>query len=466
MKSFTRTGWWWLPLNADKRIYGTLSYSPHDGLELKVNGIFESSIEEELFSLSKTYPFILGIDSRGRCISLVDCRVSRLTMSGGNWEFTARPVFAFVGVHVDQSSQCRFRTVSVDYSGLLRWSGLRAFGHEVVSTEDKGGRHLVTEAREKIGPCCTTIGTVTISAGAAVQVSWHEASFKAVAHVFIQTGDALDLQEWMRVFIRPFQEFLCLSADHGVNIESLTTYFPSSDHHGIAMAEEPVDVFFHPLYYDDGTMPRDFLLTYQDISDEWCSILDRWLQVHQELKPVMNFLFGNFFRPAFVENRFINTIFAVEAYHRLRFQNRADPEDVHERRIAAIREAVLQGAPCHWPWLEKRLEYSNEPSLNRRIKDIIQHVRPVAEELLGNSEARKAFVRQVVATRNSLAHPEGKPKDGAITGGPALHWTTQRLAWLLKSCLLLEIGLDMDRVTKLVKRHPSFQNLASIPVDS
>jgi hypothetical protein len=68
------------------------------------------------------------------------------------------------------------------------------------------------------------------------------------------------------------------------------------------------------------------------------------------------------------EVQFESYIRALETYHRRGTGATDVPPDEHEARI----DAILASAPAeHREWLNKKLAFSNEPPLGRRLKDTL-----------------------------------------------------------------------------------------------
>jgi len=456
MDNFTKTGWWWIPSRDEDEIHGELTFNPQDGLEFTGHGTFGPGT----WDVTSVVPVI-----HGRCdttrISLHHCQVSSTT---GTDEFTARPTRALLGIYLDDPGDCTFSTVAVEFSGLLEWSGLRGFTTQALKDTEQKPCYQVTQEHNEIGPCTTKYAEISITSGSSFSWSRGIAEFRATSVVLFKSDESRTFESWMDLCIRPVNEFFDLCANNAVGIKSVIAYFPDPDDEESDPRQIPVRVIYNPIYSDDDKGFRVDLLRFRDIEGDWCRVLERWLIIHRELRPVMNFFFSSWYREMYAENRFIDAVFALEAYHRIRYRNYVDEPEVHAKRLASILEAVGKESPDDLEWLKEKLEYTNEPRLRQRLKDIMRTVDPVTKGLLKTRSQRKAFVRLVVDTRNSLAHPEGEPKGGAVRTGTNYVWNTERLSWLLKACFLLEAGLDLDVVENLITRHPRFMHLASLPV--
>jgi len=89
---------------------------------------------------------------------------------------------------------------------------------------------------------------------------------------------------------------------------------------------------------------------------------------------------------------------AIETFHRTLKDGRDLPEEHHNKRI----NLILSCTPIMYQdWLKSKLQYSNEKSLVKRIKELlIDYCNPVSEQL-GDY---KKISRQLSVARNTLTH--------------------------------------------------------------
>jgi hypothetical protein len=110
----------------------------------------------------------------------------------------------------------------------------------------------------------------------------------------------------------------------------------------------------------------------------------------------------------------------LESYHR-RTSNEKSMDDATFKKIV---NNLMEHCPEeHREWLSGKLQYANEISLTRRIKNIIEPFK----NFFGTSRDRKNLVRKIVDTRNYLTHYDESLKSRAAVG---------RELWLL--CLKME----------------------------
>jgi hypothetical protein len=149
------------------------------------------------------------------------------------------------------------------------------------------------------------------------------------------------------------------------------------------------------------------------------------------------------------DNRVMNTVQAAEALHRARFNSEEKPIETHEKRV----EAVLQAAPqAYKNWLERKLRFSNEVDLGRRLRELYGHVQGVASRLAPD---REGFIQQLVKARNHLAHRGSFPPGTDVA---RLHHAVETLKYIMRACLVRELGFDDTETAHLFQQNSRYQN--------
>lgn len=189
------------------------------------------------------------------------------------------------------------------------------------------------------------------------------------------------------------------------------------------------------------------LFTLHDLPGGLDRALGTWFERAEVLDPVYQLYLGTVYNPnAFLEQRFLNLVQALEAYHRRAMPTTDLPEEEHERR----KEEILSAVPDHYQWLEGKLWYSNEPGLGKRLKDIIRKYPESAFPITGsNSDERGKFVRKVVDTRNYRTHFD-ESLEGRTARGEELYRISEKVKRLMEMSLMGEIGFGDDEIRKSV----------------
>jgi hypothetical protein len=186
------------------------------------------------------------------------------------------------------------------------------------------------------------------------------------------------------------------------------------------------------------------LFPFKTISKQFPFLLRNWFKKGDSLGPVYSLYFGALYAPEmYPTNKFLNIIQAIESFHRRTMKNYELKENQHQKRIADILNLV----PVKYKdWLSKQLNYSNEPNLRKRLKEILS-LSPKA--LLKIIDSQEAFIQKILDTRNYLTHYDPHLKDKAAKGEELLGLTL-KLIVVLQSLLLREIGFSSETTERLV----------------
>ena len=186
------------------------------------------------------------------------------------------------------------------------------------------------------------------------------------------------------------------------------------------------------------------LFTFKDISEKFSFFLKNWFRKAELLEPVYDLYFGTLYNPGmYLNNEFLNLVQAIESYHRRTMKNYELAEDQHQKRIAEILSAVPDK---YEEWLGKKLKYSNEPSLRKRLRDILKSCPEALNQVIRN---KKSFINNTIVTRNYWTHFDPELKEQSAKNGE-LFKLVSRLRILLQSCLLKELGFSSKSVETLI----------------
>jgi hypothetical protein len=419
MEDLQFSGWWWLPDNEDKKVPGVMTFTKEEGIRLSLIGSFKDlpqlgSVEE--------HALILRIAGEGKVVTLFDCMESttRFTSRGFlTQEFWAR--LGCTGAHFSTTEQARFHKASLEYTHLPDWVGASGF-HPEYDTE--GGiltKYGLTYTFPDEVKAAIANGEVCITyAFRSGGDQLREVSLSQSTSIRVDLGEDLTFDEWVINFVLPFRNLLTLATTRPNAITRISVY---SEHKTVSTPkgdrEVPIDLFYQQVWHEKlqakRLFPHDMLLTLHDVAEDFGEIVRRWLRVAKELDSVCNLLFSVRYRPGFSENRFLNTVQAVEPYHRTKTGSR--------RR-----------------------------SLRSCIRYLLAATQEVVSPLITDENS---FLRKVVATRNYYTHHDPRLRKKAATGSE-LYWLTQTLTFMVEACLLDELGLAAERRRELFQRNQRY----------
>ena len=365
-----------------------------------------------------------------------------------------RGSFCFVGGHFQESNELRFRRFTVRYSHLRDWAQISGFS--VTRKWEEKKFEVVYELPQEV-KAETAKGTISLSfsgqtSGDAIQ----RMNIEQSVCLEVEIVEEVELQTLFKQYISALQNFLTLATTKPNSIIELQVFSPlvyieKQDNERI---ETPIQVLFRQKYSKDEPhklLISDYMLfTLEDVFEDFESIMDKWLHIARELDSVCNLFFGVRYTPRmYMENEFLNIVQALESYHRRRMKNEVQPQTEYKRRIETILSRVdAQDSD----WLKGVLAYSNEPRLEQRLNELLGKVHEVVSPVIDDTAE---FAKKVKNTRNYLNHFD-KRLERKVARGAELYWLTRKLSYVLQVCLLLEIGLSLDKCAKLLHRNQSF----------
>lgn len=442
-EEFEHEGTWWLPQRPQQPIHGTLTFTPSQGAILNLEGGFFPRAVGEMKQI------VLGISSMGKKITLHDCLLlpvgNEIQLQPSASSFYANLVL--VGAHFETPDAIRFRELCVRYSHLDQWArgitGLRPAGDEwgiaytavaAVHLADDGDYSVSLNARPHLSSTereARVTETVDITIRAV-----EERAFCELEHVMGAITDFLNLGVGKPVY--------------PLAIQGITGGREGRAANGTPR-DGAVNIFYQPIGLPMGwrTLTKaDMLFTLGDMGHKVRDVLRNWLGGYHRLKKVCDLLFAPWYCPMYIENRFLFTAQAVEVYHRLSRNNLEMPEEDHQKRVNEILGAVPKE---HRKWLEGKLQYSNEVTLRRGLKELIEECYAFLGQLLD-----EASVQKVIDTRNYLTH-YAPHREGRAAEELELHHLTEKLRILLEICLLRELGFADDTIQGIVLKNNRYK---------
>lgn len=455
MDKFEYKGIWWLPDKPEKQISGTLRFTPNEGAILDLIGSFK-----DIKDINKMLEpeIILGISSNGKNITLHKCFE---TKSGANLpglltsSFYANEVF--VGAHFQKSEDIKFRELSIRYSYLDGWVNISGFDIQYPDKKEVVIKYKQPEPiQASISEDCKIFIDITYLTHSIVQ---KETSIKQKTYIKIEHSIEKSLDEY-RGIMRNIQNFLSLGITEPVYPLAII---------GITEANKQIinDRPYNPpieIYYrlpeiskaPRTLYPHDMLFTFKDISDRFEIFLKNWFEKANTLGPVYDLYFGTLYNPRmYLQHQFLSLIQAIEAYHRRKFEGKYLSDDDYEPIYEKLKEFISKLAiePSFKEALNSKLNYGNEYSLRKRLKDLFEKYKEVVNNFIKDKDI---FINKVVDTRNYLTHYDKNLKEKAVDG-EQLYYVTQQLKIVIMICLLSELGFNFKEIKNLLARNRRYK---------
>jgi hypothetical protein len=133
---------------------------------------------------------------------------------------------------------------------------------------------------------------------------------------------------------------------------------------------------------------------------------------------------------------------AAETYHRQIRKGGVLTKPEYKVKKSEILQSV---PPEHKDWLEKKLEWGNELTLQQRMEELLRDCSDTVQQFIGDAGE---FATQVKATRNYLTHFSKKNK--SVAEGDELIYLTYKLKILIEECILRELGFSKEDVNWVI----------------
>jgi hypothetical protein len=184
----------------------------------------------------------------------------------------------------------------------------------------------------------------------------------------------------------------------------------------------------------------DLLLKSSDLEDHLESVLINWMRYADDLRTVLVlYLSALYGEHLYVENKFLSMCQAAEVFHR-RFHEGEymDAEQYKTNVLPLLRSRIPSDLNSELiSAMQQRLEFMNEFSLGKRLKDLVNENRGIVSQLVPDI---KNVLRSIVETRNRYTHFSGKGPTDAFRGETILYYLNV-LRIILESAILKKIGV-------------------------
>ena len=168
------------------------------------------------------------------------------------------------------------------------------------------------------------------------------------------------------------------------------------------------------------------IFSLKDIRDHAAEVIERWLQISEDLKDVLTSYFSWLYGvESFVDFKFLTVFQSIELYARKRLPS--DDSDLLSTRH--LTELVRRVLDAHWGSVSELFDAGIE-----------------------------AVANEIVAYRNFVVHRVGQTGRGERFG-ERLYWLTQRLAFVMKACLLTELSFPMTEQLDFFRRNQLYLHL-------
>jgi hypothetical protein len=430
-------GTWWLPEKPSTIISGSLQFEANGRIVLQLLGALTDAKQPR----PQSVPLILGKSTDGEPITLYGC-IQTNTHFGieGVRTSTFYVVGVLIGAHYEKPESIVFGSIAVTFPQLDVWIGVTG------ASVDFPNRHTLVITRNSSPIVTAVLRDAKISMGfqLAESIGIGEISVKYAPSITIEVTTEIQLKKLLDL-LGHLRNFFALAACHPVYPESIDGF---SETQKTVLTDgksfrHPIKIVYHGVNWDvphESVNMRGMLFELRDVRSEFETLMKNWFDKTQLLEPVFETYFGTMYNPGmYLHHKFLSLVQCVESYHRRAVRNCELPPDQAEKRT----QEILESAPdVHKEWLKNKLRYSNEPTLRKRLQELLSSYPFLKFE--------DKDVEDVINTRNYLTHYDENLK-ALAANEQRLSELSMRLSALTEAILLTELGFSPDKVKSVME---------------
>ncbi|HEC93387.1 MAG TPA: hypothetical protein ENI51_10415, partial [Candidatus Atribacteria bacterium] len=272
IEEFEYKGEWWLPHKPEKRISGTIKFTPNEGALLELIGSFKDNATDMKKLLNPE--IILGISFNGKNISLYKCWETKRSF-GFLRGFPISSFYAevvFIGAHFHKLENIKFKSISVHYSHLDEWANISGF--DIKDFSNKKEVVIKYKLPESIQASIGEDYKIFIdihATGPTHSIVQKEANIKQRTYIRIESSEEKSFEDYRKI-IYHIRNLLTLGITEPVYplvITGLTE--ANKEMRNDKIFYLPVEIFYNLPYIPKShkpLLPFDMLFTFKDISDK------------------------------------------------------------------------------------------------------------------------------------------------------------------------------------------------------
>lgn len=448
-----KSGYFWLPSQPENKIPGTLKISDGGEIDLEIIGNFDNSLES--FNDDITIQRIVGFVEKDGYVTLDDCFYRNKNISFGCISKSLVHVNTVLyGAHYGENEELTFSTFRFAVEGLDKW--LNICGIKV----DYDFANKTATINYKSPP----EESFTLSNGLKLTITFGwtlpglpvvtEAKITQKAYIKLSSEETRPLTDFISTAYK-ITNLLCFALDATVSIHDVSATssellreISEGKHRPV-----PIKIFYPSLPFSE-VSPKVYwnsmLFRFPQIKDNAKEIFNNWLNAYERIEPAFNLYFASKTGAhKYIDGKFLSLAQGIETFHRRTSDETVMPDAEFKDIVGTLIDACPENRK---KWLEGKLTYSNELTFRTRLKQIVDNFK----SFFGSSKDRKAFISQIVNTRNYLTHYDISLKSTECSGAQ-LFEVCMKMECLFQLHFLKEIGLSDEEIKIIAENNYKFK---------
>ena len=421
-------GYWYLPKNREDKVFGELIIDDKNNINLDLCGNFG-----DITSLSNLNEedIINGFTKCGKEITLSTCSSGgfKLNMPGIP-SIQYKPTYIIMGKAYDSLNSCLVRTIEAEFTLLDKWVNINPFEFEINNNEKE--YNVYYKLPNSRAYTCKNFKFSICFGGKVNSDRLKSVEIKQRTYIKFEFEEEIKLTDSLD-YIIDFSRFLTLCIGEESNISNIRVKDNTNNE---------LEVFWNRMSNRDesNTKIENILIPFNLINNNFGEILERWYQVNKELEPIISYIIEGYDKVFHIPMTYLKIVQALEAFSRKMRNNNKEDESSYNKKIRYILNSIDNEE--YREWLEGKLRYANEPTLNSRIKELLKEV----DFFLNlTSNERKSVASKISLTRNYFTHFDEANKDNAMTT-EEIYYSTVVMQLALRVLIMLELGVDRNLI--------------------
>ncbi|EOU2000799.1 ApeA N-terminal domain 1-containing protein [Clostridium perfringens] len=424
-------GYWWV--SNYNELTGTLR-KVEDDFILELLGSFDDDLGFDL----KKYECIHGFTKCGKTISLLNCFCTGTECNMPGIPYTMyQPSHVIIGdKHYDTLEDINIKSWELNFDYLDAWIDKS----KVTMKTDKEHRTMTldTETLKCINHKLINFDLdIIFSNNTKMNSIFTEFSWKQSSKLKITFNNDISYKDAL-IYIYDLEDFLSFNIGQPVQCREISG--TDIDGNRIMVIQPNTTKPLKTMQRADASKS---LILYADIEDIFTEVYNKWISYREKLKPIISKMLlsekeGKYYD---IQLHFMNIIMSLETFSRRFMNNHKMDNTKHETMIKTIISSITNEE--YKEWLSYKLNYSNEPTLNNRLKEVFDRT---ASLIKISNKKRNSLIYKTVNTRNYYTHfGEDKKIEEMFTTVESFYvYNYYKLC--LKLLILDELGIKMENL--------------------
>jgi hypothetical protein len=263
-------------------------------------------------------------------------------------------------------------------------------------------------------------------------------------------GEAKPLAEWARELAKVLNLFALL-CDQPLVPERVYAAAPAT-----AFERSSAVEFYAPWTQPEAPSTTRPLVGLANVEDRLDQIVSGWLRLYEQVPDLVDHLVEYQLHRNRLSRRWqvLNLFRCLELYHdyAARFESVIRPKPDHRALVDELISGLGDHSKAkHAEWIDAALRQANQKRLVDQVTDILDDLGPELVELCFISDADD-FASVCKSARNYYTHPTGRRPSNVPAEGRELLILVNRLWFVVRSCVLLELGFPREQIGAALKQ--------------